>query len=296
MSGYYRMARGWQDHPVLNREPMCRRAAWAWLIEEAAWEPTSIRVAGKVIDLARGELSCAQRVMADAWGWTLGKCQRFLAELVREEMISIGHAAGRESSRIIVTICNYERYQARAPRTESTASQLPSQRRVNFRVNNRVISDDTNTLQLNDFCGPAEDERVNPQITDDAETESTRESQERKEIRKKKDTSEPYGSEGAAIATPPLAPLGSVDFVRELFARGKEQLGQKSGALLGKMRAEYGDPAVIDAIVACEDEAPSNPPAFFVRCLQTRRAGAAGRGRRSPHMEMLEAFDAVTRS
>jgi hypothetical protein len=121
------------------------------------------------------------------------------------------------------------------------------------------------------------------------------------------DTSVPSGTEGAGAPPPPaglvpseegeqpLAPLEPVDLVKQIFDRGKQQLGQKSGSLLGKMRAAYGDLAVIDAIDACEAEAPSNPPAFFVKCLQARRADAAGRGRRSPHMEMLEAFDAVSR-
>lgn len=126
------------------------------------------------------------------------------------------------------------------------------------------------------------------------------------------DTSEAYASEGAADATPPdpsppdaqievqedaalPAVIKPVDLVRHLWDRGKAQLGQKSGSLIGKMRAEYGDVAVLEAIVACEDEAPSNPPAFFVKVLQTRRAGAAGRGRRSGQMLLLEAFDEITR-
>ena len=36
--GYYRMARGWLGHPVLQGEPYDRRSAWAWLIEEAKWQ------------------------------------------------------------------------------------------------------------------------------------------------------------------------------------------------------------------------------------------------------------------
>ncbi len=79
-------------------------------------------------------------------------------------------------------------------------------------------------------------------------------------------TSVPSGTDGAG-APSRRAP---VDHVNDIFARGKRALGQQSGNILGQMRRQYGDLAVIDAIVACEDVAPSNPVAFFVAVLKKR--------------------------
>ena len=85
------------------------------------------------------------------------------------------------------------------------------------------------------------------------------------------DTSVPSGTDGAC-APPKREP---VDLVKALFDRGKEALGQKSGDVLGKMRRQYGDVAVLEAIVACEDTSPSNPVAFFVAVLNRRNGRAA---------------------
>jgi len=78
--------------------------------------------------------------------------------------------------------------------------------------------------------------------------------------------SEAFASAGAA------APPGSV---KDLFDRGVKILGRRG--LLGKMRKQFGDAAVMAAIVACEAELPSDPAGFFVKCCMTH--AAAGRGR-----------------
>jgi hypothetical protein len=87
----------------------------------------------------------------------------------------------------------------------------------------------------------------------------------------REDTLEPRGSNGAGAPSD----REPVDLVKALFDRGKEVLGQKSGDVLGKMRRQYGDVAVLDAIVACEDTSPSNPVAFFVAVLNRRNGHAA---------------------
>ncbi|MDG2513471.1 hypothetical protein P7B04_12265 [Sphingobium yanoikuyae] len=118
MSGYFLMHRGWQDNPIFDREEFSRRDAWAWLIEHAAWKPSRARIKGEMIDLDRGELCFAQRFLAEKWGWSKSRVDRFLKLLVAEGMIEtrtkIGatsdHAAGQGQS--IISICNYERYQA----------------------------------------------------------------------------------------------------------------------------------------------------------------------------------------
>lgn len=124
MSGYYRMARGWMDNPALGgaREPYCRRAAWAWLIEEAVWTETRIDVHGKTLVLRRGQLCRAQRDLAAAWKWSLGAVQRFLDRLETESMIE----TRTESGRSVITLCNYDKFQA-APRSTESPSDTASE-------------------------------------------------------------------------------------------------------------------------------------------------------------------------
>ena len=137
MSGYILMHRGWQDNPLFDREEYSRRDAWAWLIESASWKPSRVRVKGEMVDLERGQLCFAQRFLAEKWGWSKSRVDRFLKALCAESMIEVrtkngatsDHAAGQGQS--IITICNYEKYQApegiergnAGPQTGATSGQ-----------------------------------------------------------------------------------------------------------------------------------------------------------------------------
>jgi len=135
MAGFIKLHRGWRDNPALNSPE--RRDAWLWLIENACWKPSRVRIKGDLIELERGELTFSLRYLADAWGWSKSKTDRFIAELRREGMIqtrskigtTAGHRAGQGQS--IITICNYAKYQDRedgerdsdVSETETTAGQ-----------------------------------------------------------------------------------------------------------------------------------------------------------------------------
>lgn len=119
MSGYVAMHRGWQDHDIFAGDVFSRRDAWAWLIANAAWKPAKARIKGTGIELQRGELCFAQRFMAEKWGWSKSKVDRFIAVLRAEGMIetrskigaTAGHKAGQGQT--IITICNYDKFQSR---------------------------------------------------------------------------------------------------------------------------------------------------------------------------------------
>lgn len=116
MAGYIKLHRGWRDNAIFGKE-YSRGDAWLWLIERACWKPAKVKVKGKYIVIERGELSFSQRFMADAWGWSKSRVDRFIAELRAEGMIetrskigaSAGHNAGQGQS--VISICNYSKYQ-----------------------------------------------------------------------------------------------------------------------------------------------------------------------------------------
>ena len=107
---FYLMHRGWLDHPAFGnrkREPFCRAAAWAWLIDHAVFDATRVRIAGKIVTLGRGQLSYSLRFLGDAWGWGHERCRRFLRELHERGMV----VAVCETGQMVITICNYGIYQ-----------------------------------------------------------------------------------------------------------------------------------------------------------------------------------------
>lgn len=72
-------------------------------------------------------------------------------------------------------------------------------------------------------------------------------------------------------------PLLPADPVKAIFDRGLTILGQAHRSLLGKMRRDHGDEAVLAGIIACEAEQPSEPVSFFIACM-SRAPPINGRG------------------
>jgi hypothetical protein len=110
--GYYRMSRGWLDHELFEDEPFCKRAAWAWLVEHAAWRRTAVTVRGVAAILERGQLSYSLRFLAQAWGWSVARVRGFLAALAKRTMIRTERSTANDTGRLVLTLCNYEHYQA----------------------------------------------------------------------------------------------------------------------------------------------------------------------------------------
>lgn len=136
MSGFFLMHRGWRDNEIFKGE-FSRADAWVWLIENACWKPTRSRIKGQTVELDRGEMSFSQRFLAEKWGWSKSRVDRFIAELRDEGMIetrskigaTAGHSAGQGQS--ILRVCNYSKYQDMSdasrgnddPETGATAGQ-----------------------------------------------------------------------------------------------------------------------------------------------------------------------------
>lgn len=115
MSGFVIMHRDALEHPVLKDGDRFR--AWFWLVANACWKPTRVRIKGTTMLLDRGEMTFSVRFLADQWGWSKSRVDRFIADLREEGMIStrskIGTAAGQNAGQgqSIITICNYAKYQ-----------------------------------------------------------------------------------------------------------------------------------------------------------------------------------------
>ena len=87
---------------------MSEREAWIWLIEAAAWKDTRRRnMKGERIEVARGQYHTSLRTLGETFGWGKNKVSRYLDKLVRYGMI--GTVAGQ--SGVLITICNYAKYQ-----------------------------------------------------------------------------------------------------------------------------------------------------------------------------------------
>ncbi|GAA0471424.1 hypothetical protein GCM10009096_10520 [Parasphingorhabdus litoris] len=108
MSGFIKLYRGWSDCDLFKNEPFCERAAWVWLIENAAWKETMrYNYKGEMIPLERGQIHVSLASLESVFGWSKKRIRGFLDRLEK------GHMAvtNRAQSGTVLTICNYDKYQ-----------------------------------------------------------------------------------------------------------------------------------------------------------------------------------------
>ncbi len=108
------------DHAALAG-PYDKRSAWLWLIANATWKNRRVSNKGKMVELQRGQILAGRAFLAKQWGWTEKKVRNFLAILVAENMVKMGQSVGHYAN--VLTVCNYDRYQAQTDHEESRQGQ-----------------------------------------------------------------------------------------------------------------------------------------------------------------------------
>lgn len=116
MTGYIKLHRRWHDSFTFEEKEYCERAAWVWLLSNAAWKDTVRRTGqGGIVEIKRGQLHVSLASLASAWGWSIKRVRGFINRL--EKGHSLGTVKGKTGT--IITICNYSKYQDK-PDSEGT--------------------------------------------------------------------------------------------------------------------------------------------------------------------------------
>lgn len=116
MSGFVAMSRKMLEHPLFKGQHD-RVYAWLWLIMNAAWKPVPFDINGRIVTLQRGQLCASIRHLAAEWGMSKSAVDRFITRLKTETMIETEAGHGK----LIITICNYEKYQSAKDRHRDTS-------------------------------------------------------------------------------------------------------------------------------------------------------------------------------
>lgn len=125
MAGYVKLHRQICDNPLWRREPFTKAQAWIDLFLNANWKPGVIDVRGNIVKIDRGQIGWSELTMAKRWKWSREKVRRFLSYLESESKVR------QQKTHIttIITIVNYERYQADETTDETTEKQQKNNRR-----------------------------------------------------------------------------------------------------------------------------------------------------------------------
>jgi hypothetical protein len=113
VSGYVRIHRSLRGHPAFRND--AEAMAFAWMVMGAAWQLTRVRYKERLIVLQRGQLAVSQRDMARALDRDKAWVERLWKRLKSEAMI----AASCEAGVAVITICNYNEFQAESNSREA---------------------------------------------------------------------------------------------------------------------------------------------------------------------------------
>lgn len=152
MAGFFTVQRGWMDHPIFgspSREPLSRHAAWLWLVEHAAYRPTTVKIEGRMVELARGELSVSIRDMGGRWGWPTTKVARFVSELFQHRFIGT-KKIGRQ---FVITICEYEQFSYQKDERNSSAETKLERSWNDFVPDTRAVIEPVEIREIREGVG-----------------------------------------------------------------------------------------------------------------------------------------------
>lgn len=107
MSGFVVIHRDLLGHADFRND--AEAMAFAWMVMRAAWKPVRVRYKGKPVELDRGQLCVSQRDMASALDRDKTWVERLWKRLQAQGMIQ----CSREAAAMLITVCNYNKYQAK---------------------------------------------------------------------------------------------------------------------------------------------------------------------------------------
>jgi len=129
--GYVLLYRRLLDNPVFRDHG--EAMAFAWLVLNAAYKPARLRYKDREIRLQRGQLAVSVRDMAAKLGRSKDWAQRFLERLASRDMIATANATGVN----IITVCNYDIYQASSRPSATVPGAQPRQDRDRTATQNK---------------------------------------------------------------------------------------------------------------------------------------------------------------
>lgn len=123
--GYIKLHRKFFEN-TLWKEPReySKVEAWLDLIQSARFESSQVILNGRVIEVQMSEVAASRRYLEKRWGWGSTKVNNFLDYLKKNHMITTKQTSGQT----IITLCNYERYNGKQTR-EQTSDKPPTNQR-----------------------------------------------------------------------------------------------------------------------------------------------------------------------
>ena len=118
MSGFIKMHRKILDH-WLGTSPEYL-GAWGLLLMKAYWKDKQVVYKGHVFTIKRGEIWASSHYLAEEWGWSPSKVQRFIRLLVKENMLVRRRV---DAGQVLLSVVNFDKFQSYNGTGDATVTQ-----------------------------------------------------------------------------------------------------------------------------------------------------------------------------
>jgi hypothetical protein len=153
MIGYITLPRQIIDELVVAEKPTSRGLACIDLISLANFTESCFYLRGNKVVVKRGQIARSQQNLAERWGWSRGKVDRFLNELENE------HKIIQQKSRLItlISIVNYDNLCKTIQQTEQQIEQQTVQQ-IGQQTVQRNNKDNKNNKEKNNNINSSNEE------------------------------------------------------------------------------------------------------------------------------------------
>lgn len=148
MNGWFSVSRKALDHPIFDKRPD-RWFLWCWLLKTAAWRDTKQDANGTIVTVKRGQLLTSYRQIEKATGVSMHKIRSLIDLLKKQHTIRTDTNTGR----LLITICNYDKYQSRAEADNTPGNTETTQKQHSDNTQNE--QDNNIPVGANEFADPA---------------------------------------------------------------------------------------------------------------------------------------------
>ena len=122
MDYYIPISRRLFEHHLWCEERIFSRfEAWLDILQSARFEDTKQLIGNRLIEIKRGQMLVSLRYLASRWQWSTKKVGTFLELLIQDGMIT--KETPKETGQTVITICNYDKYNAQLSQEETPRKQ-----------------------------------------------------------------------------------------------------------------------------------------------------------------------------
>lgn len=135
--GFIKLFRCVRENDMWQEKPFDRARAWIDLILIANHKDGKIRRRGIQVDIKTGEVGHSLRELSERWGWSLGKVQRYIDDLKKDNQIDTRIDTENVSVTSVICLTNYEKYQSGDTEAGAETGTETIRRQVRKRVQNK---------------------------------------------------------------------------------------------------------------------------------------------------------------